>query len=68
MVDHPIDGNKYGTYTGNLNRDGTITMIVNDDSGETRGITNITGTISESGKRLTAVLPRIGETTLIRDK
>lgn len=68
VVDHPIDGNKYGTYTGNLNRDGTITMIVNDDSGETRGITNITGTISESGKRLTAVLPRIGETTLIRDK
>ena len=22
VVDHPIDGNKYGTYTGNLNRDG----------------------------------------------
>lgn len=67
VVAHPIDGNKYGTYTGNLNQDGTITMIVNDDSGQTRGITTIIGTISESGKKLTAELPEIGETVLIRE-
>lgn len=65
-VDHPVDGKKYGTYTGNLNQNGTITMIEIDESGER---TFITGTISDSGKTLTANLPKInifGPTVLIR--
>ena len=43
-VDDPVDGKKYGTYTGNLEQDGIITMTVNDRSEQS---TDITG--SDSG-------------------
>ena len=52
-VDDPVDGKKYGTYTGNLEQDGIITMTVNDRSGQSTDITggdsgNTSGTEGDS--------------------
>lgn len=58
VVEHSLKEDKHGSYEGNVNVDGKIRMYNNKEEME--------GTISGSGKYLTADLPDIGETTLTR--